>query len=425
MATTARNVGAGAWVASPRWAHLGAIAVALGAAIALMITVFVARAELHDASYVLVRGEGQTLVSLIHQSLEQRSDSGPPQREELEAELLRFWPSGLRSLAIVEPESLLMVGEPRFSMTDVAPGHTLVQSGRARLAVPLPPPRRRPPPRDPPRNRPLLVIEFEPAVLGRLEGGIGRSGLVGVLAAFVLVAFASVLTLRLARRAGVERQIERERRLASLGQMSGVMAHELRNPLASLKGHAQLLAEMLSPMSPEHTKAQLVVSEAGRLERLTQDLLAFVRDGDLVRASIEPRALLEQALVGHPRGRISVDLSAAPPSLWVDQVRLGAALNNLVRNALQASTGMVRIEMWGSARVGGEVCIEVRDDGPGLPPGEEERVFEPFVTTRVQGTGLGLTVARRAVEQHGGALTGSTHPAGGAVFRVVLPTLDR
>jgi two-component system sensor histidine kinase HydH len=199
------------------------------------------------------------------------------------------------------------------------------------------------------------------------------------------------------------------------------MAHELRNPLASLKGNAQLLAEMLAPASREHRKAELVVAEAERLERLMQDLLAFVRDGELSRSAVATTAFVERALAGLPRERIVLELTGAPPSLFVDETRLGAALANLVRNALQASTDPVVVSVREHA---GELRVEVRDHGPGLRRGEEGAIFEPFVTTRVHGTGLGLTVARRAVEQHGGSLTGATHPEGGAVFRVVLPLTE-
>ncbi len=93
---------------------------------------------------------------------------------------------------------------------------------------------------------------------------------------------------------------------------------------------------------------------------------------------------------------------------------------NLVRNALQASPPDVPVSVRVAVEAGALV-YEVRDRGEGIPAGQEEAIFEPFQTTRVRGTGLGLAVARRVVELHGGVITAAQHPAGGAVFRVVLP----
>jgi two-component system sensor histidine kinase HydH len=202
--------------------------------------------------------------------------------------------------------------------------------------------------------------------------------------------------------------------------MAGVMAHELRNPLTSLKGHAQLLAEMLPLQSIEQAKAELVVSEAGRLERLTKALLAFVRDGSLVRSLVSPDQLIARALAGLPGERVQLALSEAPEALWVDVGLLAGAIANLLQNALQASqpSEAIGVRMYATRA---SVGIEVQDAGPGVRPGDEERIFEPFFTTRIQGTGLGLAVARRAVEAHDGTLTVESAIGGGATFRITLP----
>jgi two-component system sensor histidine kinase HydH len=199
------------------------------------------------------------------------------------------------------------------------------------------------------------------------------------------------------------------------------MAHELRNPLASLKGHAQLLAEMVREGSREHAKALVVVAEAERLEALTRDLLAFVRDGEITRARVAPRSLIRRAIGGEADPRVAIDLTGAPENLWVDEARLAAALGNLVRNALQASEDAAAPVAIRITEGGGAVVIEVRDHGPGVLPGDEERIFEPFFTTRVHGTGLGLAVARRAVEQHDGTLRVEAAEGGGARFVATLP----
>jgi two-component system sensor histidine kinase HydH len=212
-----------------------------------------------------------------------------------------------------------------------------------------------------------------------------------------------------------------------LGQMAGVMAHELRNPLASLKGNAQLLEELLGVGTRERERAELVVRESIRLERLTQDLLAFVRDSAPSPRDVSTAEVLDRALIDVPRARIVLEDDGAPDTLYVDPVRLSVAIGNLVQNALQA-TGLeepvfVRVTATEASQTG--LSIEVRDEGPGVRPGEEERIFEPFFTTRTHGTGLGLFVARRAVEEHGGTLVAVASEGGGGVFRITLPGAAR
>jgi two-component system sensor histidine kinase HydH len=256
-----------------------------------------------------------------------------------------------------------------------------------------------------------------------LEQTMARTRAIGAFAVIILLAVAAALSRDVARRAAAERRAERERRLLALGQMSAVMAHELRNPLASLKGHAQLLAEDLEAGTRAQAKAERVVREAERLERLTSDLLDFVRDGPLDRHDVRTQDLLARAIAEVPGDRVRVVADAAPPRLNIDEPRIAAALANLVRNGVQASPdALVEVRV---VAEGEDVRIEVSDRGPGIPPGEEEAIFEPFVTTRVRGTGLGLAVARRAVEQHGGTLVGESLPEGGARFRLFLPGASR
>lgn len=384
------------------WAEFGAIVIALLAALGLAFTMQTARADLRAAAETLVRGEGEVLAAKLHED----DDGGPPTEQELAAQLARH--AELRYVAHHIPGETIAAGKALLSRPDMQPGELIIRDGRAALAMPLP---------APPElgERPVVVIEFEPSVLARLERGTRRTNLVGSLAALVLFAFAVVLTVRVARRARDERNAERERRLMALGQMSSVMAHELKNPLASLKGNAQLLAEMLQEGTREQVKAELVVSEAQRLELLTRDLLAFVRDEPIAKAPTPPSALVERATRG--LSGIEVAMGELPPTLQVDAPRISAALGNLLRNAVQTGT-KVTLSL---AREGEHVVLAVRDHGPGIAAGEEEKIFEPFFTTRIHGTGLGLVVARRAVEQHGGTLTAKNHEGGGAVFTIRLP----
>jgi two-component system, NtrC family, sensor histidine kinase HydH len=448
-----------------RWMNAAALVVALLAALSLAVTVGVARAELAAASQALVRGEGESLAARLHESGRRRH--APPSRRFLERQLDELRPLGLRSIAITSPHGSVLVGEAQLSPAGpMSPGQLIVREQRARLVTRLPPPQRgdhpdpdwdrdgggdwernfdrdRPPPEVVPGTRagdgaplaslavpgaegPLLTLEYEPWVLARGSAGMDRTVAVASLAVLVLLAFAGALSARIVGRARLEKQAEHARRLAALGQMAGVLAHELRNPLASLKGHAQLLAESLEVGSRSHAKAELVVSEAVRLEGLTRDLLAFVRDGASNPQSIRPAELLGRALRDLPADRIVLDLSAAPPWLFVDEARLSVAIGNLVRNALQVASadGCVAIVVARDPAKDG-VVLTVADDGPGIAESERERIFEPFFTTKIHGTGLGLAVARRAVEEHGGTLDVQGSSPRGSIFRIKLPAVAR
>jgi two-component system sensor histidine kinase HydH len=264
-----------------------------------------------------------------------------------------------------------------------------------------------------------MVLEFEPLMARELESSSRRSLLISGVVALAMWLAAGIAFRWLKAREALEHQLARERHLATLGEMSAVLAHELRNPLASLKGHAQLLAEAL-PEGRSRTKAERVVKEALRLEDLTSSLLAFVRTGTIERREADPVAIVRAAAEEVDSRHIELDAQAAPSSWSLDAPRMQQVLSNLLRNAVQASPPGSPV----FARVATEernLLYEVRDVGTGIPPGQEATIFEPFHTNRPLGNGLGLAVARRVVELHGGSIQASNHPEGGALFRVRIP----
>jgi len=200
--------------------------------------------------------------------------------------------------------------------------------------------------------------------------------------------------------------------------MSAVLAHEIRNPLTSLKGHAQLLAESLHETPEKQSKANRVVNEAIRLETLTANLLDFVRTGEIQPTLCNPIAVLESACADVDSERIVLDVPSSPMECRMDGDRMQQALSNLLRNATQASDGKVEASV---QREGASVVFEVRDHGPGIAAPEMEHVFDAFHTTRARGTGLGLAVVRRVVELHKGTVIAKNHTDGGAVFRIEIP----
>lgn len=414
------------------------------AVLALAVTVILAQRALAEASDVVVRGEGDLLAQAVMTEL--ASAGAPPTETSLGRVLAAHEADGLRYVGLLTRDGrpVLEAGKAEITEAELRPGHSTRSGKRVRLTGPLLP--RRPPhspsampplppfppfPSAPgeherperrgPGGMPILVLELEPPVIETLRRDLTRIGVVGGLAGVVLLAFAVAWSRSAARLATVEAKAAREQRLVALGSMSSVMAHELRNPLASLKGHAQLLLEDLEEAgdAKKTTKAARVVAEAERIEALTTSLLDFVRDGPIERTTVAPRELVEMALADLDRKRVVVHSGAAPDRLDADTSRLARAAHNLIENALQAAeTGEVEVEV---AARGADVIVEVRDRGPGIPAGSETSIFEPFVTTRTKGTGLGLAVARRIAEQHEGTLTAANREGGGAVFTLRLP----
>jgi len=265
-----------------------------------------------------------------------------------------------------------------------------------------------------------VTLEFEPKVANELVAGARQSFIISAATSGIMMVAALIAFVLLRRREITEEQLARERHLATLGEMSAVLAHELRNPLASLKGHAQLLAETLPEGEKPKQKADRVVHEAIRLENLTSDLLEFVRTGKIEPTPGDPSGPLRRASAEVDSARIEVDASDAPSAWRIDSDRMQQVLANLLRNAVQASPDDARVR----ARVsqeGSTLVYEVSDSGDGISDGDENAIFEPFKTSRVRGTGLGLAVAKRVVELHGGTIRAHNQREGGAVFRIVLP----
>lgn len=404
MTEPARTPGRGSLVA---W---GAVGLAALAALSLAGTVFVAWQGTRAAEETVLRGEGEAVFGFVRDELR----GGPPDEARLGGLLDRGRRLGLVCVAVrVEPPVAAGAGcedpTPR-------PGALLRRGATVIVSAPMPPPRN---PVELPRDRmpPLVVLGFVPSVTGELRTAVGRAAWVGGAGAVVLLAAAALLAKAIRDRAREETARAEERRLVALGRMSSVLAHELKNPLAALKGHAQLLVESLPDGTKERTKAERVVHETDRLERLTRDLLDFVREGPIDSREVHVAALVRDACDLVPEAAVATDLAAAPARVAVDGPRIAAALANLIRNAHQAAAGTVELRVTDDGRA---TTFEVRDRGPGVGD-DAERLFEPFFTEKARGTGLGLAVARRAAEQHGGSLRGETHAEGGAVFRLSIP----
>ncbi len=419
---------------------------------ALLATSWAGYRSARKASQAVTLGQGEAILHTVREAVGRFH--GPPSQQELEAILEQQAAAGLRYLALLGPGGRPIVaagtpfGEPGVDRRVRGPtAPDVVDLGsRLRMFAALPPggdgpasrrpPRRgpdgdrpprpqdgRPPgPRDgrPPRPRPAVVIELEPLVADELAGHASRTLGSSALAAAALLLAAAIFWRLLRGREAAERRRAEQRQLAALGEMSAVLAHEIRNPVTSLKGHAQLLAERLPAAGRERAKAERIVAEAKRLEALSADLLDFCRTGPLDRRPVDPAELLRDAAAAAGDRRLEISAGGAPASWSLDPLKMQQVLVNVLRNACQASPGErpVAAEV---AADGDRLRFVVRDSGPGIADGDEERIFAPFYTTRARGTGLGLGVARRIVEMHGGTIAAGNRPAGGARFEIRIP----
>lgn len=269
------------------------------------------------------------------------------------------------------------------------------------------------------RHRATVRCEFQPTIGEELRVESLRTLSIGFATAGTLLLVAFGLWRASLRAEAAEENLLAQRHLASLGQMSAVLAHELRNPLSSLKGHAQLLEEMLEGRSRD--KASRVVTEAKRLEALLSSLLAFVRSGAIEPTNADPREVARDAATEFRELEgLTIDDDASPGSWCLDATRVRQVLVNLIDNAAKAtdSPGEIVVTV---AQEKSWLHIRVRDHGEGVRPEMREEIFEPFTTGRTHGTGLGLAVSRRIAELHGGTLTVSDADGGGALFELRLP----
>lgn len=219
----------------------------------------------------------------------------------------------------------------------------------------------------------------------------------------------------------MEADVVRMERMAAVGRLAAGLAHEIRNPLASLSGSVQLLAS-----EEEEPLLALVLGEVDRLNRLVEDFLDVSRPLELDLGEIELSGLVRgvAATFAHdPRYAERVRVEVEPSErveVLADEARLRQVIWNLLLNAAQhvPMDGTVRVR---TRRLGRRALVEVEDDGVGIAPAEVHRIFDPFFTTRVGGTGLGLANVERIVKAHGGEVAVESSVGQGTCFRILLP----
>lgn len=243
----------------------------------------------------------------------------------------------------------------------------------------------------------------------------------------------------------VEQEEERERlrdRLAALGEMAAAIAHEVKNPLASIEVMAGVLKRQLVDREDALDILNDIIKEAKMANSIVVEVLEFVRPINLQVERVLLDDLIKDSITlaegKRRRGAVTIrtDVEADVPELLADPHQLRQLFSNLLANAFEALGGEGHVDISGRVEFDDaepespdaepetpKVIVEVRDSGPGMGPDDLERIFSPFFTTKPQGTGLGLAIVRKVVDAHEGQITAASAPGQGATFRVTLPVV--
>src|SRR5215216_5000059 len=225
-------------------------------------------------------------------------------------------------------------------------------------------------------------------------------------------------------RKAAEERLAQQAALARLGQMAAVVAHEVRNPLAGIKGAIQVLMSRRSSDDGELPVMRDIVRRIDSLSELINDLMVFARPRPPRLAVVELHAILADAITIVRRDPsahgVEILVKGEDLSLTADGELVRATILNLLLNAAQAMAGKGRIVVT-TRRHDGIARVRISDTGPGIPADIREQIFEPFFTTKARGGGLGLPIARRTAELHGGSLTLEVPAAGGTIVTLTLP----
>jgi PAS domain S-box-containing protein len=238
----------------------------------------------------------------------------------------------------------------------------------------------------------------------------------------------------------LEERLRRSDRLAAVGELAAGLAHEIKNPLTSLLTFSRRLTRAFEDADFRQKFQTVVPRELERINGIVEGLLELARPARLIFKPVRVATLLERAVelygsrIEAQRIDVQRDYARDLPAIWADQEALYQALVNLVTNALDAMpsggvlilrAGSADAEGLGSGRVGSgrRVAIEIEDSGVGIPPAAVDRVFNPFFSTKDSGTGLGLALTYKIVDDHGGSIDVRSLPGVGTTFRLVLPVM--
>ncbi|WP_157865566.1 two-component system sensor histidine kinase ZraS [[Enterobacter] lignolyticus] len=276
-----------------------------------------------------------------------------------------------------------------------------------------------------------IFIAFDARDLVAAQAREWRNTLI-VLFALAAVLLATILTFfwyqRYQRsRLQLQEAMNRKEKLVALGHLAAGVAHEIRNPLSSIKGIAKYFAERTPEGGEPHELARVMAKEADRLNRVVSELLELVKPAHLALQSVDLNEVIAHSLqlVSQDAQSREIALRYTPnPGLCrieADPDRLTQVLLNLYLNAIHAIGRQGTIEVEARECDGQRVKIAVRDSGKGIAPEQLQAIFTPYFTTKAEGTGLGLAVVQNIIEQHGGTIQATSVVGNGAVFTLYLP----
>ena len=222
-------------------------------------------------------------------------------------------------------------------------------------------------------------------------------------------------------------EIRRKEKLAAIGGLAAGVAHEIRNPLSSIKGIASYYKSKFEEGSEDKEMAGVMIEEVDRLSRVISELLEFARPTKLNRKPSDINELLkhstrlvEQEAAAKKIG-IQLNLASGPVEPDVDPDRLTQCFLNLFLNAMQAMENGGRLTVSSSTGVNGNVAIDIKDNGSGIAAEDLSKIFDPYFTTKPKGTGLGLAIVHKVIEAHQGQIKVRSTIGQGTVFSIVLP----
>jgi signal transduction histidine kinase len=221
-----------------------------------------------------------------------------------------------------------------------------------------------------------------------------------------------------------EERIMKAERLAISGELTSSVIHEIKNPLVAIGGFARNLYQSKSIAEADRDKLEIIMNEALRLERYLESLQSKVseiklEEGDINQVIEDNCQLLQKDFEDR---NITILKSFAPnlPRSQFDVVKIHEVFLNLLQNAVEAirESGVIRVDTWQDA---GNICVQISDNGKGIPNDQIYKIFTPFYTTKEEGSGLGLAFAQRIVKDHGGNISVTSAEGRGATFVVTLP----
>lgn len=232
--------------------------------------------------------------------------------------------------------------------------------------------------------------------------------------------------------ATLQQQLIHVSRVSAMGTMAGSLAHELNQPLAAVANYAAAAKMMLARRDPPLGKVSealgFVTDEAVRAGQIVNSLRRFITKGEVDRQPASLAAVVREALaIAHSAPaaeglHVKLKLDPQADAVVVDRIQMQQVIFNLVRNAVEAMVGGANGELTIASRMAGDdIELLIADHGPGLPPEVEQHLFEPFVTTKEAGMGIGLPICRSIMRAHGGDIRAEARPTGGTVFILTLP----